>query len=222
MVAAGPSPEPLPNINEPGTSMTEDRQDQLLRDYQQRLVLSDQHDDTTMSSDTPPLSRQASVQDSGTSALPPLAKPSSQKHRKGRKKKAATTSVQQQDMSGRISAISPGQSVDSGAGDRQKRRHRSESQTKLIASEEEADEVSTTSISRQQSSALNTMTRSLKVRVDSRDMSRVHQVVAPVSQTHTGSLWSCRQSCLFKIILHIILIIFAINKKFYFYDVIKL
>ena len=190
MVASGPSPEPLPDINEPGTSMSEDRQDQLLRDYQQRLLLSDQRDDTTMSSDTPPLSRQASVQDSGTSALPPLAKPSTQKHRKDRKKKkAATTLVQQGDMSGGTPAVSPGQSVDSDAGDRQKRRHRSESKTKLIASEEEADEVSTTSISRQQSSALNTMTRSFKVRVDSRDTSRVQQVVAPVSHyTRTASL----------------------------------
>ena len=188
MIAAGPSPEPLPDINDPGTSMADDRQDQLLRDYQQRLVQSDQRDqrdDTTMSSDTPPLSRQTSVQDSGTAALPPLAKPSSQKHRKDRKKKkAATTSVQQQDMSGRMSAMSPGQSVDS-AGDRQKRRHRSDSKTKLIVSEEETDEVSTTSVSRQQSSALNTTTRSLRVRVDSRDTCHGQQVVTPVSETHT-------------------------------------
>ena len=64
-------------------------------------------------------------------------------------------------------------------GDTRQRKPRSESTTKLISSEEENE---MKSVSRQQSSVLNTTSRSFKVRIDSRDGSRAQKsFVEPVS-----------------------------------------
>ena len=73
-----------------------------------------------------------------------------------------------------------GHFVDRG-GDTRQRKPRSESTTKLISSEEENE---MKSVSRQQSSVLNTTSRSFKVRIDSRDGSRAQKsFVEPVSKS---------------------------------------
>lgn len=175
----------LPDVNEP-VAATQERQsrDQLLYDYQRGLTMADQRDNITVSSESAATSMQTSVQDSVTSALPPIAKPSTQKRHKEKKKKhQAKTASHQHDVSSGIYQISGGQTFDNGGGDMDQHRHRSESTTKLIASEEEADDMTATSVSRQQSSAVNTMSRSYKVRIDSRDVSRTQQsYVEPVSE----------------------------------------
>ena len=174
----------LPDVNEP-VAATQERQshDQLLYDYQRGLTMADQRDNITVSSESAATSMQTSVQDSVTSALPPIVKPSQRHKEKKKKKHQAKTASHQHDVSSGIYQISGGQTFDSGGGDMDQHRHRSESTTKLIASEEEADDMTATSVSRQQSSAVNTMSRSYKVRIDSRDVSRTQQsYVEPVSE----------------------------------------
>ena len=181
----------------------------LVQAYQQKLTRHERRDDTVTSSDSSPKTRHKSPESTDAYGLPPRTKPKRDKERKKKHRDAKTVS-HQPDVDAGIYQITGGRFVDRDGGghfvdrdgggghfvdrdgggghfvepggDTRQRKPRSESTTKLISSEEENE---MKSVSRQQSSVLNTTSRSYKVRIDSRDGSRAQKsFVEPVSKPY--------------------------------------
>ena len=202
--------EPDASVRTRESASHERHSHRLVQAYQQKLTRNERRDDTVTSSDSSPKSRRKSPESTDASALPPRTKPKRDKERKKKHRHAKTVS-HQPDVDAGIYQITGGHFVDhdgtgghfvdrhgtgghfvdrdetgghfvdrgGDVGDMRQRKPRSESTTKLISSEEEND---MKSVSRQQSSVLNTTSRSYKVRIDSRDGSRAQKsFVEPVS-----------------------------------------